>query len=238
MRQIDYEMEYFENQRKQEQERLERGIIQKGILNPDEVEKALYIIDMNNGFVNFGAMANPAYNTLVPEQLRMIEKIRKESGQINFVLEGHKKDALEFKSYPEHCVIGTKEAELVPELLPEQSKVNTNTYYKNCINGMLTGDVGKDVQKLKALREVIFEGVCADLCVMDFARTYARYLDQINKEVKLFVVKNAIDTFDAPGHNRQEWLDIAYKVMAQAGIDVVENYEELEAKEKTLGLRR
>lgn len=238
MRLIEYEMEYFENQRKQEQERLERGIIQKGILNPDEVEKALYIIDMNNGFVNFGAMANPAYNTLVPEQLRMIEKIRKESGQINFVLEGHKKDALEFKSYPEHCVIGTKEAELVPELLPEQSKVNTNTYYKNCINGMLTGDVGKDVQKLKALREVIFEGVCADLCVMDFARTYARYLDQINKEVKLFVVKNAIDTFDAPGHNRQEWLDIAYKVMAQAGIDVVENYEELEAKEKTLGLRR
>ncbi|MCI8574874.1 MAG: cysteine hydrolase [Bacilli bacterium] len=236
MRLIEYEMEYFENQRKQEQ--LEQERIQKGILNPDEVEKALYIIDMNNGFVNFGAMANPAYNALVPEQLRMIKKIRRERGQINFILEGHNKDALEFKSYLEHCVIGTKEAELVPELLPEQSKVNTNTYYKNCINGMLTGDVVKDIQKLKALREVIFEGVCADLCVMDFARTYARYLDQINKEVKLFVVKNAIDTFDAPGHNRQEWLDIAYKVMAQAGIHVVENYEELEAKEKTLGLRR
>ncbi len=91
---------------------------------------------------------------------------------------------------------------LIPELLPEAEKLNTNIYYKNCINGMLTGEVAKDVQKLKALKEVIFEGVCADLCVMDFARTYARYLDQINKEVNLFVVKNAIDTFDSPLHNR------------------------------------
>ena len=207
-------------------------------LNFNEVEKALYIIDMNNGFVNFGAMANSKYNDLVPEQLRMIRKIREEKGIVNFILEGHKEDSLEFKSYPKHCVIGTGEAELVPELLPEQNKINTYTYYKNCINGMLTGDVQKDIKRLKALKEVIFEGVCADLCVMDFARTYARYLDQINKEIKLFVVKNAVDTFDAPGHDRNEWLDIAYKVMAQAGITVVESYEELEEKEKTLGLRK
>lgn len=207
-------------------------------LNFEEVEKALYIIDMNNGFVNFGAMANPKYNDLVPEQMRMIRKIRSEKGIVNFILEGHKEDSLEFQSYPKHCIIGTDEAELIPELLTEQNKNNTNTYYKNCINGMLTGEVQKDIKRLKALKEVIFEGVCADLCVMDFARTYARYLDQINREAKLFVVKNAVDTFDAPGHDRDEWLDIAYKVMAQAGIMVVESYEELEEKEKILGLRR
>lgn len=207
-------------------------------LNFNEVEKALYIIDMNNGFVNFGSMANPKYNDLVPEQIRMIKKVRDEKGIVNFILEAHKEDSLEFKTYPAHCIIGTAESCLVPELLPEQKKINTYTYYKNCINGMLTGDVQKDIERLKALKEVIIEGVCADLCVMDFARTYARYLDQINKEAKLFVVKNAIDTFDAPGHNRNEWLDIAYKVMTQAGIIVVDNYRELEEKEKTLGLRK
>lgn len=207
-------------------------------LNFNEVEKALYIIDMNNGFVNFGSMANPKYNDLVPEQIRMIKKVRDEKGIVNFILEAHKEDSLEFKTYPAHCIIGTAESCLVPELLPEQKKINTYTYYKNCINGMLTGDIQKDIKRLKALKEVIIEGVCADLCVMDFARTYARYLDQINKEAKLFVVKNAIDTFDAPGHNRNEWLDIAYKVMTQAGIIVVDNYRELEEKEKTLGLRK
>jgi len=238
MNDFDCKMQYFANQRKEKQKVLEQEIIAKEVLNPKEIEKALYIIDMNNGFVNFGVMANQAYNSLLPEQLRMIEKIRKEKGLINFILDGHKTDSVEFKSYPKHCVIDTPEAKLVPELLPEQTKVNTNTYYKNSINGMLNGNVREDIRKLKALKEVIFEGVCADLCVMDFARTYARYLDEINKEVKLFAVKNAIDTYDAPLHNREEWLDIAYKVMAQAGIEVVENFEELEEREQTLGLRR
>ena len=93
-------------------------------------EKVLYIVDMNNGFVNFGAMANPKYNELVPEQLKLIQKIRLEHGVVNFVLEGHTPDALEFETYPVHCVKGTPEADLIPELIGEQNKPNTNTYYK------------------------------------------------------------------------------------------------------------
>lgn len=204
----------------------------------EEVEKVLYNIDMNNGFVNFGAMANPKYNDLVPEQLKLIEKVRNEKGIIDFILEGHDKDALEFKSYPEHCIIGTPEADLIPELINEQTKNNTYTFYKNCINGMMNLEVGEQIKKLKNLKEIIYTGVCANLCVMDFARTNARFLDQINKQVKLFVVKNAIDTFDAPGHNREEWMEIACKVMNQAGIEVVENISELEEREKILGLKR
>lgn len=205
-------------------------------LNYKEVEKVLYNIDMNNGFVNFGAMANPKYNELVPEQLKLIEKIRKEKGIINFILEGHNEDALEFKTYPKHCILGTPEADLIPELIDEQKKINTYTFYKNCINGMLNLEVGEQLKQLKNLREIIYSGVCADLCVMDFARTNARFLDQINKDVKLFVVKSTIDTFDAPNHNREEWIDIGCKVMNQAGIEVVENVEHLNIREKELGL--
>lgn len=194
--------------------------------------KALYMIDMNNGFVNFGPMANPKYNELVPEQLKMLEKFKKEGQQINFILEAHDKDANEFKTYPEHCVRGTEEAEVIPEFKDYQLLPGTKTFYKNCINGMLNRDVQDEIRKLKALREIVIEGVCADLCVMDFARTYARFLDEINREAKIFVVRKAIDTFDAPGHNRAEWLDIAEKVMTQAGIIYVENIEELEEKEK------
>lgn len=200
-----------------------------------EFRKALYMIDMNNGFVNFGPMANPKYNELVPEQLKMIEKFRKENEQINFILEGHNEDALEFKNYPKHCIKGTDEANLIKEFINEQNKPNTEIFYKNCINGMLNDDVRTQIKKLENLKEIVIEGVCADLCVMDFARTYARYLDELNKEAKIFVVKNAIDTFDAPGHNRNEWLNIAYKVMEQAGIILVNDIEELEQKEKTLG---
>ena len=60
--------------------------------------KALFIVDMNNGFVNFGNMANPKYNDLVPEQLKLINKFRTEEELVAFVLEAHKKNAVEFKT--------------------------------------------------------------------------------------------------------------------------------------------
>ena len=198
----------------------------------ETIKKILYMIDMNNGFVNFGPMANPKYNELVPEQLKMLEKFRRENEQINFILEAHDKNATEFKNYPTHCVAGTSEAEVIPEFKKYQLAPGVRTFYKNCINGMLNQSVQEQIRTLKGLREIVIEGVCADLCVMDFARTNARFLDEINKDAKIFVVRKAIDTFDAPGHNREEWMMIAEKVMAQAGIEVIDDIEELEEKEK------
>ena len=194
------------------------------------------MIDMNNGFVNFGNMANPKYNELVNEQLKLINKFRKENQLVNFVLEGHTTDSIEFDSYPSHCVLGTKEAELIPEFIDEQNKENTRTYYKNSINGMLNRNLQDDIKSQDNLNEIVIGGVCADLCVMDFARTFSRYLDEINRRAKIFVVENTIDTYDSLEHNREEWMDIAKKVMIQAGIIMVPNIEELERKEKELGL--
>lgn len=202
----------------------------------ENIRKALYMIDMNNGFVNFGNMANPKYNELVNEQLKLINKFRKENQLVNFVLEGHTTDSIEFDSYPSHCVLGTKEAELIPEFIDEQNKENTRTYYKNSINGMLNRNLQDDIKSQDNLNEIVIGGVCADLCVMDFARTFSRYLDEINRRTKIFVVENTIDTYDSLEHNREEWMDIAKKVMTQAGIIMVPNIEELERKEKELGL--
>ncbi len=202
----------------------------------ENIRKALYMIDMNNGFVNFGNMANPKYNELVNEQLKLINKFRKENQLVNFVLEGHTTDSIEFDSYPSHCVLGTKEEELIPEFIDEQNKENTRTYYKNSINGMLNRNLQDDIKSQDNLNEIVIGGVCADLCVMDFARTFSRYLDEINRRAKIFVVENTIDTYDSLEHNREEWMDIAKKVMTQAGIIMVPNIEELERKEKELGL--
>ena len=202
------------------------------------MSKVLYTIDMNNGFVNFGAMANPKYNDLVPEQERLIKKFIEENEYTTYILEGHDKDAREFQTYPAHCILGTEEAELIPELKKYENYVKANKFYKNSINGMLNKKVQDQIKELKDLREVVIQGVCADLCVMDFARTNARFLDEINSQAKIFVVKNAIDTFDAPNHNREEWMRIAEMVMTQAGIEMVEDIKELEEKEKQYNLGR
>ena len=40
---------------------------EKQNLTRRQFTKALFIVDMNNGFVNFGAMHNKEYNALVPD---------------------------------------------------------------------------------------------------------------------------------------------------------------------------
>ena len=101
---------------------------------------------------------------------------------------------------------------------------------------MLNRNLQDDIKSQDNFNEIVIGGVCADLCVMDFARTFSRYLDEINRRAKIFVVENTIDTYDSLEHNREEWMDIAKKVMTQAGIIMVPNIEELERKEKELGL--
>ena len=58
----------------------------------NEFEKSVYLIDMVEGFVNTGAMANPSYNELVPEQVRVIDDFVKSGESINLIGEWHDKD--------------------------------------------------------------------------------------------------------------------------------------------------
>ncbi|MCH5167189.1 MAG: cysteine hydrolase [Erysipelotrichales bacterium] len=220
----------LEDVKKLSNEAKEKGVTEK------QFTKALFIVDMNNGFVNFGAMANTEYNALVPEQLKLIERFRKEQQLVNFILEGHIEEAVEFLLYPQHCVLGTPEAELIPEFKDEQDKENTKVYYKNSINGALNLDLQIDLEDLRDLKEIVVCGVCTDLCVLDFVRTLARYLDEINHKVQIFVVASVCSTFDAPGHERTEEEKLAYRMMRAAGVEVVANMEELEQREKVLGL--
>lgn len=75
-------------------------------------------------------MANQEYKKIVPYQLKMIDKFRRGKQLVNFILEGHKEDATEFNLYPKHCIMGTDEASLIPELIGEQNKDRTEVYYK------------------------------------------------------------------------------------------------------------
>ena len=202
-----------------------------------EYRKLLFMVDVNNGFYNFGNMSNPDYNKLVPEQRNLIDIFSDEDALRSFILECHKKNSLELKKYPMHTLEGTKEADIIPEFYDEQFKENTVLFYKNCINGMLNRKLQDMIKEMANLKVVAFAGVCTDLCVMDLARTFSRFMDEINHEVKMYLVKSATDTYDAPDHNREEWLRIAYKVMEQAGIILVNNTEELLEREKSLVLR-
>ena len=147
-------------------------------------------------------------------------------------------DDINYRLYPE-----TKTAEIASKsdgysgeiIIPSYIVFKDTTYVVkkgDTLYGISTsyGVSVDDIKSLKKLKMIVLAGVCGDLCVMDFGRTLLRYLDEINHDLKVFVVKSCIDTFDAPGHNREELLDIAYKVLEQAGAVVVENVDDLKGK--------
>ncbi|MFQ5887866.1 MAG: cysteine hydrolase family protein, partial [Candidatus Hydrothermarchaeales archaeon] len=79
--------------------------------------KALLVIDMLNDFVREdGALPVPDAMKLVPGINAQIDRFHENGWSVIFICDSHDEDDLEFKIWPKHSVLGTKGAEVVPEL--------------------------------------------------------------------------------------------------------------------------
>jgi len=194
--------------------------------------KMLYVIDMVNGFVTEGVMHDEYIAHTIDEQVALIKKFRKENQGVALIGEGHSEDCVEFKTFPRHCVLGTSEADFVDAI--KEYENDSIVYRKNSTSALFAPGLMSDIEKMDNLREIVVCGCCTDICVINFVVPLKNYFNQINKDVKIFVVESATETYDAPTHNREEYNEIAYKLIKQSGIEVVENLKQLEEKEKQL----
>ncbi len=195
-------------------------------------KKMLYVIDMVKGFVTEGVMHDEYIGHTVEEQVKLIKKFKKENQGIALVGEGHSKDCVEFKTFPEHCVLGTSEADFVEGI--REFEEDAKVYRKNSTSALFAPGLMADIEEMKDLEEIVVCGCCTDICVINFVVPLKNYFNQINKDVKIFVVESATETYGAPNHNREEYNEMAYKLMKQSGIEVVKNVKELEERENQL----
>lgn len=200
-------------------------------------KKMLYVIDMVNGFVNEGVLHDKHIRGIIPEQINLINKIKEENEGLAFIKDCHSKDSIEFKNFPPHCIKGTSEAELVDEL-----KIYENdalVYEKNSTSAMFAPDMLKHLNDMENLEEVIGVGCCTDICDLNFLIPLKNYFNQMNKDVTIFAIKNAMDTYHIPGvHDRDEYTKMTYKLMEQAGIILVNDINELLKREEEKGFAR
>lgn len=189
----------------------------------EEIERVLIIVDMVNGFVKEGNMATPYMKKIIPEIEKLIKEFNKENEGVIFVKESHDKNCTEFNKFPEHCEEGTYEAEIIDEFTSYVD--DALVFGKNSTSAIFAPGFIDTIGKMKNLKEVVIVGGCTDICSMNVAIPLANYFDQNNLDVKVIVPKNANDTFDAPYHNRDEWNEMAYRFMNQAGIQIVKKYE-------------
>lgn len=189
----------------------------------ENLRRLLIVVDMVNGFVRKGAMADPYIEHIIPEQLRLIKMILKENEGLAFIKDNHELGCREFKRYPEHCVIGTYEADLVDEFIPYEK--DALVYCKNSTSAIFAPNFMGDIEKMKKLKEVIITGCCTDICDMNLAIPLQNYFDETDRDVNIIIPKNAIETFNSPQHNREKWSENAFKFIEQAGIKLVRKYE-------------
>lgn len=188
--------------------------------NLENIKELLIVVDMVNGFVKKGALADPYIEHIIPELKRLIEYYKnKKDAQVAFIRDAHKKGCAEFTKFPEHCLDGTWESEIIDEFKPyvEGSLV----YKKNSRSFMFAPGFISDLDKMINLETVISGGCCTDLCDIDGNVPMMNYFDQNNRKVEIIIPKNIVETYDAPWHNRNEYNEMAFKLMEQEGIKLV-----------------
>ncbi len=186
----------------------------------ENIEKLLINVDMINGFVKKGAMADSYIKHIIPEQVKQMKMIKEKGGIIAIIKDTHKENCREFNRYPAHCIEGTEEVELVDEL--KQFEEDGLIYLKNSTSTIYAPNFLKDIDKMKKLKEVIIVGCCTDICILNLAIPLQNYFDQEDRNIKITIPKNAVETYDAPNHKREQYNEIAFKLMEQAGIHLVE----------------
>ncbi len=185
-----------------------------------QVERALFLIDMNIGFCEEGNLADPTIKQIVPNIIPIIRQTL-EDGEAFFVVnDKHTKDSVELKRYAEHCM-GDKESRTIKELAIYEQYAN-KTFYKNSTCALFAPGVIDTFLEMNNLKQVIITGCCTDICIQNFAIALRNFLDEMNIDAEIVVPKDAVETFHIPSvHDRDENNARAYTVMENTGIKLV-----------------
>lgn len=189
-------------------------------------KKLLIVVDMVNGFVNEGALADKNINHITPEIIRLVEHTLLSDEAVAFVKDTHDEDSQEFKSFPPHCIKGTEESQLIPELKLYEGLDPVLVYEKNSTSTMFAKGFLNDINKMENLNEVIIVGCCTDICITNLAIPLKNYFNELNKDVNIIVPENAVETYNSEFHPNNEWNYMAFSMMKQSGVEIVSEYKE------------
>ncbi len=206
-------------------ETLVRGMLEK-VEQAREIEfaslpqgrTALIMVDMIIGFAKKGALSSPRVDLLVPGVVRVLQQAKRLGIPAIAFADAHPEDSVEFLAYPPHCIAGTEESEVVPEL---QEIGGYTLIPKNSTNGFLEPAFKEWLSAHSQIDTFVVAGDCTDICVIQFALTLKTEFDRQNRPVRIIVPADAVDTFDAPNHDGDFLHVVALNLMMGNGIEVV-----------------
>jgi nicotinamidase/pyrazinamidase len=161
-----------------------------------EPRHAFVVVDMLVCFCRRGALYSPRYDRMVPELVGRLTAAEARGAALVFLVDTHTPDDPEFAMFPEHCLEGSGEDEVIPELkgFAERGTV----VRKRTFSGFHETELEAVIERL-APDVVEVAGVCTDICVLHtVAGLRARGYE-------VLVHRDLVETYDAPGHDAEEF---------------------------------
>lgn len=155
--------------------------------------RVVLVADMLRGFLEPGRSLDvgDAGRAIIPAVRRRIAHEQRRGATVLWLADNHAPDDTEFRMWPAHCVIGSVETEVVPELA---DLVDSEHYLpKTRYSGFYRTDLDA---RLAALRPdaLVVLGVCTDICV------YHTAADARARDYAVIVPADCVATFDPTAH--------------------------------------
>jgi nicotinamidase-related amidase len=166
---------------------------------PSPGQAAILSVDLINGFCTIGPLSSPRVQSVVPSVVRTITSgwdygIR----HVVFTQDTHEPDAVEFSSFPAHCVRGTAESETIPELMALPFFDQVQIIEKNSIHSGLNTGLQTWIDQHPEVNTYIIVGDCTDLCVYQLAMHLRLDANASQKNRRVVIPEDCVATYDMP----------------------------------------
>ena len=155
------------------------------------MSNVVIVVDMLRGFLEEGhpLFCGEVARSIIPCVQSLLRRETKQGSHIIYLADTHEPDDKEFEMFPPHCIRGTVECEVIPELAEFQGEVIPKRRYSGFYDTVLD-------QRLRELQpdKIIVVGVCTDICVM---HTVA---DARNRDYIVEVPRDCVASFDPEAH--------------------------------------
>ena len=170
---------------------------------PDTV--AVACVDVIVGFCTEGPLSSPRVQNIVAPICELFTRAD-QRGVHHFLLpqDAHPEDAVEFGSFPVHCVRGTAESRTAPELLALPFAYEYTIFPKNSLSAVLNTEFATWVNDHPAVTTYIVTGDCSDLCTYQLAMFLRLDANARNLTRRVVLPANCVDTYDTPLETARE----------------------------------
>jgi len=198
---------------------------------------AVMAVDVTTGFCSEGALSSERVGSIVQPIVRLYELAHR-LGVRHFVMpqDTHAPDAVEFGSYPPHCVRGSDESQTVVELTSLPFSNLFTVLEKNSLSVSINTGLDDWLAAHPEVTTFLVVGDCTDLCTHQLAmhlRLRANAFQQHG--VRVIVPIDGVNTFDTPIKVAEELgimphhADLLHLIflynMAENGVEVVTKVE-------------